>query len=65
MVWKFDGERGRAGFPLEPASKELDEGKWRFVVSAVDGDGNRSRATRRFTVNETLGFLRLSADSLR
>lgn len=65
VAWKWNGEREPGRFPLEPAAKELDEGKWRFVVSAVDGDGNRSRATRRFTVNETLGFLRLSADSLR
>ena len=64
VVWKYEGPRDSGRYPLEPASKELVEGSWRFVVSAVDGDGNRSQTTRRFTVNETLGFLRLSADSL-
>ena len=39
VVWKCDGEREPGRFPLEPAAKELDEGSWRFVVSAVDGDG--------------------------
>ena len=32
VVWKYEGPRESGRYPLEPAAKELVEGKWRFVV---------------------------------
>ena len=36
------------------------EGTWRWVVTALDEDGQSSSVERRFTLNTTLGFLRAS-----
>jgi len=40
--------------PIPPA-----EGRWTLTVAATDDQGFASTATRRFSVNSTLGFLRL------
>ena len=42
------------GSPLPPA-----EGRWTLTVNATDDQGLASVATRRFTVNSTIGFLRV------
>jgi len=36
------------------------EGSWRWVVTALDDQGQSSSVERRFTLNNTLGFLRAS-----
>jgi len=36
------------------------EGNWRWVVTALDDQGQSSSVERRFTLNNTLGFLRAS-----
>lgn len=42
-----------------PAARgALQEGRWQWVVQAVDDQGQRSSVDRGFTVNNTLGFLR-------
>ena len=64
VVWKEEGEQQPGTYPLEPDVEELAEGEWRWLVTAVDADGNPSSAERRFRVNETLGFLELSARRL-
>jgi len=63
-VWSYDGSREPGEYPLEPNPKLLKEGSWRFVVSAVDDDGTASKALRRFTVNNALGYLELSTRSV-
>ncbi len=64
-VWSYKGPRDPGEYPLEPDPKLLKQGSWRFVVSAVDSDGNDSKAARTFTVNEALGFLELSDQTIR
>jgi hypothetical protein len=36
------------------------EGRWRWNVTAVDADGNRSTTARSFSLNTTLGFISVS-----
>ncbi len=47
--------------PPEPAPEPLPpaEGRWALSLSATDDQGLTSSAVRRFSVNSTLGFLRL------
>jgi flagellar hook assembly protein FlgD len=49
-LYRFDWS-GRADGQAEP------EGRWRFSVSATDFEGRSSSAERRFTLNNTLGFI--------
>jgi len=65
----------RVAFPppptTQPASSRrttrapVPEGQWKLTVSATDDESQVSTATRRFLVNSTLGFLRVSARTLR
>ena len=63
-VWKEQGPREPGTYPLVPDRKTLREGSWRWVVSAVDAEGNESGTERSFSVNRTLGFLELSRERL-
>jgi hypothetical protein len=54
------GQREPGTYRFEPDAKGLAEGRWRWLIDAVDGDGNSSKAGREFWVNNTLGFLELS-----
>jgi phosphodiester glycosidase/flagellar hook capping protein FlgD len=64
VAWSSTGTRS-AGTVVKTLTRKLADGKWRWVVSAVDRKGRASRMTRTFRVNSTLGFLRLSRDVLR
>ena len=44
--------------PAEPG--QTPEGRWTLTVSATDDQGLPSSASRRFSVNSTLGFLRIA-----
>ncbi len=57
--WRFSGTAGR-GVRTKVVGRGMREGRWRWVVDAVDGGGLASRMVRSFVVNRTLGFLRLS-----
>jgi hypothetical protein len=50
------------GQPPPPATDPLPpaEGRWTLTVSAVDDQGIPSSVTKRFSVNTTLGFLRVT-----
>jgi hypothetical protein len=48
-----------AAEPVPPA-----EGRWRLEVSATDDTGQLSTTSQRFTVNNTLGFTKLSRRTL-
>ena len=43
-----------------PEGAPEPEGRWRWVVNAVDDRGQASRAERVFYLNNTLGYLRVS-----
>ena len=49
-VYRFDWA-GRANGDPEP------EGRWRFTVNAVDFEGKSTTDERRFSLNNTLGFI--------
>ena len=50
---------GTYRFPWAPTG--APEGRWRFSVTAVDDRGQSSTADRTFTLDTTLGFLRVPA----
>lgn len=52
--------------PADPAAAPAPpaEGRWRLEVTATDDTGLGSTTTQRFTVNNTLGFPRLSRRTL-
>jgi hypothetical protein len=54
-----------SGAPASPANPGApEEGTWTLSVSATDDEGQTSSTTRRFTVNSTLGFLRVAPRTL-
>lgn len=60
-----DGTKARGLYQLDWPGRKVDgspelDGRWRFVVSAVDDEGQSSTVERRFTLSTTLGFLRVS-----
>jgi hypothetical protein len=50
--------------PEPPDELPPTEGRWTLAVSSIDDQGLSSSATRRFWVNSTLGFLRVSPGRL-
>jgi len=42
-----------------PDGALVPEGRWRWVVNALDDQGQHSKVERRFYLNRTLGFLRV------
>ena len=42
-----------------PAGAPEVEGRWRWVVNALDDQGQQSKVERRFYLNRTLGYLRV------
>jgi hypothetical protein len=63
--WRYRGNVGRRVIAHDLSSTRLRDGRWRWVVEAVDGRGRVSRMVRRFVVNKTLGHLRLSKTRMR
>jgi len=64
VAWSSSVDR-RPGTIVKELTRKLADGKWRWVVSAVDEKGRSSEMTRRFTANSTLGYLTLSSSVLR
>ena len=65
VAWRDDGPKERGVYVAQPDLRDAPDGRWTFVVRARDDDGNRSKTERTFTVNRTLGFLELSAGTIR
>jgi hypothetical protein len=65
VVWKQEADAKPGTFPFEPDPALLKQGKWRWIVSATDADGMKSKAERTFVVNNTLGFLELSQPTVK
>jgi hypothetical protein len=42
-----------------PAGTPEPEGRWRWVINALDDQGQHSKVERRFYLNNTLGYLRV------
>lgn len=66
VAWRHTGVAGRGWIRHRVGSRRMPEGTWRWSVRATNvQSGSRSRMSRRFRVNRTLGFLRLSRDRVR
>ena len=67
VVWSEAGpkEPGVHAPLLDPATALVQQGKYQWIVSAVDDLGQTSGMTRTFAVNNTLGFLELSKRLVR
>ena len=64
VVWRSTGTR-RRGTVVKSLTRNLADGKWRWVASATDTKGRTSEMSRTFVTNSTLGYLRLSRSILR
>jgi hypothetical protein len=66
IAWRYQGVVGRGTITRKLSRPTMREGSWRWVVRARETqEGRESRMTRRFVVNNTLGFLRLSKSRMR
>ncbi|HSK15781.1 MAG TPA: phosphodiester glycosidase family protein [Gaiellaceae bacterium] len=66
VAWRHRGTAGRGWIKREVGRKGMQEGRWRWVAEAVDlSNGRESRMARAFTVNKTIGHLRLSKERMR
>jgi hypothetical protein len=68
VVYSENARKARGWYQLTWPGTRVDgsaetEGSWRWVVTALDEEGDTSSVDRRFTLNSTLGFLRGSRTS--
>jgi len=64
IAWQFQGPVNPTTVKKSLGGAGLEEGVWQWVVRAVDHQGQESGMTRQFTLNSTLGFMRLSKKRL-
>jgi Phosphodiester glycosidase/FlgD Ig-like domain len=65
VFYKDESQQEPGSYPFEVAPEIFKEGTWRWVVRATDAEGIESKAERSFIVNNTLGFLELSKQTLK
>jgi hypothetical protein len=66
VAWRHTGTVGRGWVRHRIGNRRMPEGTWRWSVKASEvRSGTPSRMSRRFRVNRTLGFLRLSRERAR
>jgi Phosphodiester glycosidase len=63
--WDYQARRDPGVITKDLGPRRMQEGSWRWVVEGTDLNGRDSRMTRRFRVNNTLGFLDLSKQTMR
>lgn len=63
--WDYQARRDPGVITKNLGPRPMREGTWRWVVEGFDLKGRDSRMTRRFRVNNTLGFLDLSKQTMR
>ncbi len=65
-AWRLRKNLGPGSIRRSVGASSMANGFWRWVVSATDArTGRQSQMTRRFAVNKTLGFLRVSSRRMR
>jgi hypothetical protein len=64
VAWSSTATRP-AGTVVKSLTRNLADGKWRWIASATDTKGRTSEMTRAFVANSTLGWLTLSREVLR
>lgn len=66
VAWRLRTTAGRSWIGRDLGAPTMANGTWRWVVQATETQtGRRSKMTRPFKVNKTLGFLRLSKEGMR
>jgi hypothetical protein len=66
IAWRYQAFVGRGTVTRRLWRRTMREGTWRWIVRAREQQGGRrSGMTRRFVVNNTLGFLRLEKRRMR
>ena len=65
VKWDYRARRDPGVITKDLGPRRMQEGSWRWVVEGTDMSGRDSRMTRRFRVNNTLGFLELSKQTMR
>ena len=65
IVWKEQVDRAAGSYPFKVAREALKEGRWRWLISATDADGRKSKIERTFMVNNSIGFLELSSKTMQ
>jgi hypothetical protein len=65
LKWDYQARRDPGMITKDLGPRPMREGTWRWVVEGTDLSGRDSRMTRRFRVNNTLGFLELSKRTMR
>jgi hypothetical protein len=64
VAWDYDAVSTSGAITKDFGGNSRKEGRWRWIVSGVDGQGRSSRMVRRFRINNTLGFLTLSTNDM-
>ena len=66
VAWRYHDTVGRGRITRRVGSRAMVEGRWRWVTAATDvQSGRTSRMGQAFSVNRTLGHLRLSKEWMR
>jgi hypothetical protein len=65
LKWEYQARRDPGVITKGLGPSAIREGTWRWVVEGTDLNGRNSSMTRRFRVNNTLGFLDLSKRTMR
>ncbi|HXV58746.1 MAG TPA: phosphodiester glycosidase family protein [Gaiellaceae bacterium] len=66
VAWRQRRSVGRGWISRTVGARSMANGRWRWVAVATESvSGRRSRTTRAFAVNKTLGFLRLDRERMR
>jgi phosphodiester glycosidase len=59
IAWRYQAAITPTTIHKNLGGAGVEDGRWKWVVRAVDDQGYESTMTREFTVNSTLGFLRV------
>ncbi|MEX2102858.1 MAG: phosphodiester glycosidase family protein [Gaiellaceae bacterium] len=60
LAWRYQETVTPTTIHKDLGGAGVEEGRWKWVVRAVDEGGRESTMTREFTVNSTLGFMLVS-----
>jgi Phosphodiester glycosidase/FlgD Ig-like domain len=60
VAWRYQGPLAAGTVAKAVTSPLLPEGRWRWIAYALDDRGRESLMERRFTLNNTIGYLMLS-----
>ena len=65
IVWGTDGPRDPGTYTVKLKRGLKTDGEYRWIISATDDQGIETGMTQIFTVNNTLGFLKMSKKRMK